>query len=311
VLPRQSSALADAEDSTRDRRSRAEEPLISVIVPTKDRPAALARCLRALSAQTVADALEVIVVDDGSLAAEEVSDIVALHRPARLIRRAGGGPAAARNAGVEHARGAVLCFTDDDCTPHQEWAERLAEALQGVADAAAGTTLSGGGVLAEASEIVAYAPAAVRSGDEGNLSFAPSNNLACTRTVFESIQFDGSYPNAAGEDRDWCARLIAAGFVLRLEPNARVVHYQELTLGGFLRQQFRYGKGAYRFRRRSGGQRRLESPSFYTELLRRGFKESFNVGLLVGAAQLATAAGFAFASADARRNRRSVTERAA
>jgi GT2 family glycosyltransferase len=213
--------------------------------------------------------------------------------------------------GVQHARGSVLCFTDDDCTPHQEWAERLAEALERGADAAAGITLSGGGALAEASEIVAHAPAAARSGAEGNLPFAPSNNLACTRTVFESIQFDESYPSAAGEDREWCARLIAAGYVLRLQPNARVVHHQKLTLGRFLRQQFRYGKGAYRFRRRSGEHRRLESPGFYTELLRRGFTESFNVGLLVSVAQVATAAGFAFAWGDARRNRRSVTESAA
>jgi glycosyltransferase involved in cell wall biosynthesis len=282
--------------------SRGEPPLISVIVPTRDRPVALARCLGALSTQTVADALEVIVVDDGSRAADEVSEVVALHRRARLIQRAGGGPAAARNSGAQHARGSVLCFTDDDCAPHREWAERLAEALGRGADAAAGITLSGGGALGEASEIVAHAPAAVRAGNEKKLTFAPSNNIACTRTVFESIRFDESYPSAAGEDREWCARLSAAGYVLRLEPDARVVHHQELTLGRFLRQQFRYGQGAYRFRRRSSQRRPLESRSFYTALLRRGFTESFNVGSLVSAAQLATAAGFAFAWAEQRRN---------
>ena len=270
-------------------------------MPTRDRPAALGRCLGALSAQTVAQALEVIVVDDGSVAAEEVSDVVRLHPPARLIRLPGGGPAAARNVGVQHARGSVLCFTDDDCTPHQEWAERLAEALGRGADAAAGITLSGGGALAEASEIVAHAPAAARPEDEGTLPFAPSNNLACTRRVFESVQFDESYPNAAGEDREWCARVIAAGYVLRLAPNAHVVHRQDLTLAGFVRQQFRYGQGAYRFRRRSGDLRPLESRSFYAALLRRSFTESIGVGVLVSAAQLATAAGFALAWAEQRR----------
>jgi glycosyltransferase involved in cell wall biosynthesis len=295
--------LADAIESSRDRPARrGEQPLISVIVPTRDRPAALARCLGALSAQTVAGTLEVIVVDDGSRAAEEVRQVVALHRRARLIQRAGGGPAAARNVGVQHARGAVLCFTDDDCAPHREWAERLAEALERGADAAAGITLNGGGALGEASEIVARAPAAVRAGDEGKLTFAPSNNIACTRTVFESIQFDESYPSAAGEDREWCARLTAAGYVLLLEPGAGVVHHQDLTPGGFLRQQFRYGQGAYRFRRRGSERRPLEPRSFYTALLRRAFTEGFNVGLLVSAAQLATAAGFALEWAEQRRN---------
>jgi glycosyltransferase involved in cell wall biosynthesis len=302
-MQRPSSALADLAESSRDRPARRDEqPLISVIVPTRDRPAALARCLGALSAQTVDGALEVIVVDDGSRAAEEVREVVARHRRARLIQRAGGGPAAARNAGAQHARGAVLCFTDDDCAPHREWAERLAQVLDRGADAAAGFTLSGGGALGEASEIVAHAPAAVLAGDEEKLTFAPSNNIACTRTMFESIQFDESYPSAAGEDREWCARLTAAGYVLRLEPDARVVHHQDLTLGGFLRQQFRYGQGAYRFRRRSDQRRPLESRSFYTSLLRRAFAESFSVGVLVSAAQLVTAAGFAVAWAEQRRN---------
>jgi glycosyltransferase involved in cell wall biosynthesis len=302
-MRRPSSALPDATEFSRDRPvSQGEPPLISVIVPTRDRPTALARCLGALSTQTVAGALEVIVVDDGSCAAEDVSEVVSLHRRARLIQRGGDGPAAARNAGARDARGAVFCFTDDDCLPHQEWAERLAAALERGADAAAGITINGGGALGAASEVVAHAPAATPAGDEGRLTFAPSNNIACKRTVFDSIQFDESYPSAAGEDREWCARLTGAGYILRLEPTARVVHHQDLTLSRFLRQQFRYGQGAYRFRRRSGQRRPLESRSFYTALLRRAFSESFNVGLLVSAAQLATAAGFALEWAEQRRD---------
>jgi glycosyltransferase involved in cell wall biosynthesis len=276
--------------------SRAEPPRISVIVPTRDRPQALACCLEALAAQTVADTLEVIVVDDGSVAVGEIREIVALHRRARVTRGAGAGPAAARNAGVQHARGELLCFTDDDCVPDEEWAEQLAAALDRGADAVAGRTLSGGGALGEASEIVAHAPAAA-AGHDGSLLFAPSNNLACKRTVFEAIQFDESYPTAAGEDRDWCARLLAAGYVLRLEDKARVVHHQDLTLARFLRQQFRYGEGAYRYRRGSGERRQLEPPSFYTTLLRGAFAESFTVGFLVSVAQLATTAGFALSGA--------------
>jgi GT2 family glycosyltransferase len=299
-----SAAPSTLERSTR----RSEQPLISVIVPTRDRPAALRRCLEALSAQTVSDVLEIIVVDDGSLAVGEVVDLVALHTRARLIRGAGGGPAAARNAGVQHAQGTMLCFTDDDCAPRRDWAERLVEALQRGADAAAGTTMSGGGALADASEIAAHAPAAVRVGDGDGLPFAPSNNLACTRTVFDAIQFDESYPGAAGEDREWCARLRSAGYVLCPEPTARVVHHQELTLRRFLRQQFGYGSGAYRFRRSGGERRRLEPPSFYTALLRTGFRHSFGAGALVTVAQLATAAGYAVAWAEQRSERRSVTD---
>jgi glycosyltransferase involved in cell wall biosynthesis len=291
-MPRPQSQLSDAAESSRERTARRpEQPLISVVVPTRDRPAALRRCLDALAAQTVTDRLEVIVVDDSSLAVGEVDEVVRLHKHARLVRGDGGGPAAARNAGARIARAAVACFTDDDCVPHRDWAERLAEALRRGAGAAAGVTLSAGGALANASEIVAHAPAGVHGEAEAGLSFAPSNNLACTRPIWESIPFDESYPDAAGEDRDWCARLTAAGHVLRPVPNAFVVHRQDLTLRRFLRQQFRYGQGAYRFHRR-GARRPLEPPAFYAALIRSAFRHSFSVGLLVAAAQLATAAGF-------------------
>jgi glycosyltransferase involved in cell wall biosynthesis len=287
-------------------RDSTDEPFISVVVPTRNRPLALNRCLDALAAQTVADRLEVIVVDDGSLAEEEVASIIARHRRARLIRRGSGGPAAARNAGALDASGAFLCFTDDDCEPQRDWVENLVNRLHQGADAAAGTTLSRGGVLAAASEITAHAPAAVRPSGGSDLAFAPSNNLACTKAAFEATPFDESYPDAAGEDREWCARLTAAGYVLHAEPKAQIIHHQELTFGRFLRQQARYGRGAFRFRR-IGERRPLEPAGFYKALLRRAFADSFSVGLLVCLAQAATAAGFVHAWAVERWSRPGLT----
>jgi glycosyltransferase involved in cell wall biosynthesis len=263
---------------------RADHPRISVVVPTRDRPAPLARCLDALSVQTVRDRLELIVVDDGSVAADEVAAVVARHTRARLIRMGGGGPAAARNAGAQAARGSFLCFTDDDCLPEVDWAEKLTVAIREGADAVAGRTLSTRGVLADASEVISGAPVAAEP-------FAPSNNFACTKAVFEAVPFDESYRRAAAEDRDWCARLVAAGHTLRSEPSARVLHRPQLTLSSFLRRQVRYGQGAYRFR--SNACRRLEPIWFYVALVRRGFARSFAVGVLVSLAQFATAFGWA------------------
>jgi GT2 family glycosyltransferase len=251
--------------------------------------------LDALGAQTLSDQLEVIVVDDGSHARDEVSNVVARHPRARLIRGEGGGPAAARNAGARDAAGAFLCFADDDCAPEPDWVEHLVERLRRDADVVAGMTLSGGGVLAAASEIVARAPAYVPPPAGSDLAFAPSNNVACTKAAFDATPFDEAYPDAAGEDREWCARLAAAGYALRSEPGARLVHNQDLTLGRFLRQQMRYGVGAFRFRRRSGERRPLESQRFYSALLRRGFAEGVSVGVFVVVAQVATAAGFVHA----------------
>ena len=260
----------------------ASDPLISVIVPTRDRPQTLRACLTALAAQTAAD-LEVVVVDDGSVAAREVAAATAGHPRVRLIRQETAGPAAARNAGARSARGRIVCFIDDDCIAESDWAENLAEAIEHGADAVAGTSLRTGGALAEAADVVSSAPAAAEV-------FAPSNNLASTRDVLDAVPFDESYPDAAGEDREWCARLRLEGYELRFEASARVLHDQRLTVRSFLHRQFRYGRGAYRFHTEM--HRPLEPMGFYFALIRRGFAHGFAVGLLVFVAQVATALGW-------------------
>jgi hypothetical protein len=58
----------------------------------------------------------------------------------------------------------------------------------------------------------------------------------------------------------------------------------------FLRQQYRYGRGAARYRA-GGADRRPGSPSFYAGLIRAAFRAGPTPGLLVTAAQAATLAG--------------------
>jgi glycosyltransferase involved in cell wall biosynthesis len=271
-------------------------PEITVVVPTRDRPAALDACLAALDQQTAIDRLEIVVVDDGSSAADVVERVVAAHPSARLVRHPAEGPATARNAGARAARGTIICFTDDDCVPEREWAERMAAAIERGADAAAGTTLPGAGALAVAAELIATAPAAAEP-------FAPSNNLACARQLIEAVPFDTAYPHAAGEDRDWCARISAAGYRLDFESAARLHHHQALTVRSFLGRQLRYGDAAYRFRSRHAGGRPAP-PGFYAALLQRAFARGFAVGAVVAVAQIATAVGFTRAWLTARRGAR-------
>jgi glycosyltransferase involved in cell wall biosynthesis len=267
--------------------------LISVVVPTRDRPGQLERCLVALDGQTARDYLEIIVVDDGSANRAAIEEVVSGRPHVRLVRRAGAGPAAARNSGVQAARGAYICFTDDDCEPRPNWAERLAGSLVDGEAAVAGVTVNGSpeNPFTEASEVISAALSSPpQNGGEG-LAFAPSNNLGCRADVLAAIPFDEAYPVAAGEDRDWCARLRAAGHVLVREPEAVVVHRQQLGFGDFWKQQVRYGRGAFRFR--SGiGAGWLQRPTFYTRLVQRGFSRGVRTGLLVGVAQVATASGF-------------------
>jgi hypothetical protein len=81
------------------------------------------------------------------------------------------------------------------------------------------------------------------------------------------------------------------GLAIVLVADAVVDHRPNLSLRGFVRQHVRYGRGSLRFRARY--QRPLGSPSFYRDLVQRGFRAGPAVGVLVLVAQAAAALGVA------------------
>ena len=273
-------------------------PAISVVVATRDRPAALERCLMALAWQH-APSLELVVVDDGS---EDPSAVVAAvagalrdaaHPPSvQIVRGAGRGPAAARNLGAQAATGAVVLFTDDDCVAGPLWAQTLAHACP-EGGAAAGVTVAdpAAGRAAAASQLLTHTlQLASLDAHADALGFAPTCNLACRPDVLRELPFDESFPLAAGEDRDWCSRLADAGVALRFVPDAQVEHHPSMGLGGLLRQQLRYGRGAVRFRAAGSG-RRLSAGPFYGKLAIAAVKAGPATVVLVALAQAAVATG--------------------
>jgi glycosyltransferase involved in cell wall biosynthesis len=264
--------------------------VISVVVPTRDRPQALARCLAALARQD-APSLEVVVVDDGDCAVAP---------GAVIVRADGAGPAAARNLGARAAVGDIICFTDDDCEPARDWAQRLADACRRGHGAAAGTTIAGrsAGRAAGASQLLTNAlMLASLDASRGELRFAPTCNLACRAETLRALPFDESFARAAGEDRDWCARLVAGGAALRYVPDAVVTHHPQLGVGRLLRQQLRYGRGAVEFRDAGGT---LAGADFYRRLAHETLRAGPSTAALVALAQAAVAAGAALALAEQR-----------
>lgn len=88
-------------------------PRVTVVVPTRDRREALARALAGVDTQAYRD-FELIVVDDAS--ADRTEEWVREHRPDALLlaHPSPRGAAAARNLGVERARGELVALLDDD-----------------------------------------------------------------------------------------------------------------------------------------------------------------------------------------------------
>lgn len=102
---------------------------MTVIIPHFNDAARLRLCLDALAGQTIArERFEVIVVDNGSktppVAVVEEYDFAILEHESRP------GSYAARNRGLERARGEIFAFTDADCIPERDWLESAERRLE-------------------------------------------------------------------------------------------------------------------------------------------------------------------------------------
>ncbi len=96
-----------------DSRSAAPAVLVSVIIPAYNAGPYVGEAVASVLAQQVAD-LEVIVVDDAST--DDTAQVVSAITDPRvhLVRMAKGGVGAARNKGMELARGQFIAFLDAD-----------------------------------------------------------------------------------------------------------------------------------------------------------------------------------------------------
>jgi GT2 family glycosyltransferase len=253
-------------------------PLCSVIVPTHRRPAQLAACLESLAALDYpADRYEVVVVDDGGdtplhALAERLNGRLAT----TWLEQKRQGPAAARNHGAARARGELLAFTDDDCRPTSGWLRRLAEEHTRASQRILGGHTRNALVanpFSTTSQLIIDAGYDWHNRDRDDARFLTSNNLAVPAAGFRTIGgFDTAF--VTSEDRDLCDRWVASGRRMHYLPDAVVEHAHDLTLLGFCRQHFGYGRGARRFHlahaRRTGRRIRLE-PRFYLGLHGRGW----------------------------------------
>lgn len=110
-----------------------QRPLVSVVVRSFNRVPSLCTLVEALLRQDWAD-LEIVIVEQSTAApAGAAARLAELARDPRvvLLRRAPLGGAAARNVGVQQARGEILLFIDDDDLPADErWVSSHVRALE-------------------------------------------------------------------------------------------------------------------------------------------------------------------------------------
>ena len=280
-------------------------PRFSIVIPSYDRPESIRECVSSLTAlEYPADRFEVIVVDDGSPAPiapvlEEIPRRFAL----RIVRRMRGGPAAARNSGLEVAAGEFVAFTADDCRPRPDWLATLARRFAGDPSIGVGGRIenrAADNVYSASTEmLMRHLHEYFNALDEDARFFTPNNLTFPLAALREAGGFRPGF--VTGEDRELCDRWRSRGHRLVYAPEAVVDHFHPLGLASFCHLHYRYGRGSRRFRRaaalRGSDSAGFEPLSFYFDLVRFPLTRSRDgraltmSGLLL-VAQLANAAGY-------------------
>lgn len=103
----------------------AKTATVSVVIPVKNDDRELARCLRALSLQTIVPD-EIVVVDNGS---SDASAALARQAGARVIRCDVPGIPAASAAGYDAATAELILRLDADCLPSANWVRTIVQAF--------------------------------------------------------------------------------------------------------------------------------------------------------------------------------------
>jgi mycofactocin system glycosyltransferase len=225
---------------------------VTVVVPAHERPASLRRCLAAL------EGLDVLVVDDASTEAAAIASAAHDHHARLLRRESNGGPGAARNSGVHEVASAFVAFVDSDCVPEPGWLDMLMAHFDDPLVAAVAprvhpdvlaTSVIARYELTRSALDMGRRPELVRPG--ARLGFVPTATLVARRSVLEEHDFDERL--RVGEDVDLVWRLIDAGWLVRYEPRAAVVHETRTRPSAWLRRRFDYGTSAAALARRHPG----------------------------------------------------------
>jgi glycosyltransferase involved in cell wall biosynthesis len=271
--------------------------VFSIVVPTFRRPQALAALLAGIDAQQFPhDSMEVIIVDDSGN--DEIEPVLAQFRSRFSLTGLTTqhlGPAPARQAGIDLAKGRYLAFTDDDCIPDPAWLAELQLALEANPGCAiAGAVLNGLPRNACATASQAIFEFFVSWQAKNEVEYVGTGNVGYPAEDFRAIGgLDRNWELWGGEDRDLSRRWRASARRYLIHRPAIIRHYHPLTPRKFWNQHFRYGRGAARFVRSST----LQPSGFYLGLVTYGFRggdRGFSplTGSLVLVSQAATVCGF-------------------
>jgi glycosyltransferase involved in cell wall biosynthesis len=222
---------------------------LSIVIPTYNRKTRLARVLSALEVQDVdLGEMEVVIVDDGST--DGSADWLAAQRlrfDCRVIRLTNGGPARARNAGVDAAAGELVLFLDDDVEPTPSLVSEHLRTHARESDLVVLGPLAS--LPSYAQPWVAWEQAKIEAQydamQRGELvptfrQFWTGNASLARRHLIAAGGFNPSF--LRGEDVELGQRLARLGLKFRFNARARGLHHAERSLDSWENAHASYGR---------------------------------------------------------------------
>jgi glycosyltransferase involved in cell wall biosynthesis len=228
-----------------------EHPLVSIIIPTRDRASCLQKCIEGIFGKTDYRNYEVIVLDNESHEAETLEFLAELEKREWVrVERIEGTFNYSRlnNRGVELSRGSFVALLNNDVEViNDDWlSEMVSRAMQPeVAMVGArlwypNGTIQHGGVILGAGGIAGHAYIGLRRGEPGyfaranlaqNVSAVTAACAVVRREVY--LQLGGLDEKLAVtfNDIDFCLRLREAGYWIVWTPHADLIHHESSSRG--------------------------------------------------------------------------------
>jgi len=225
-------------------RQKHSSPIMSVVIPTYNRAQTLQKCLRALAVQELpCGTFEIVVVDDGS--SDNTPEIVQQARSPfeiHYVRQENSGPAAARNRGIDNARGELILILNDDAIVckdlvaghylvHRKKCECKQLAVLGTREYRIQDKLRVLNFLYD------QVPLSMRvyGLQEGFLPapYFVTFNVSFLKSDFVAVGgFDEDFRSAIGEDSEFGTRWQNTGGSILFSPDLRAYHDHDVTVDG-------------------------------------------------------------------------------
>jgi GT2 family glycosyltransferase len=224
-------------------------PLVSIIIPTRDKVKLLRRCIRSIRQKSTYNHYEIIVVDNCStksetarylaeMSADPSFRVLSFNEPFNYSRL--------NNVAAKEARGDFLLFLNNDTEViSPDWLEEMLGHAQRPEVGAVGAkllfpngTIQHGGVIVGLGGVAGHAFYGMRGSEQGYMGLATVTRnctavtaacLMTRRSIFEEVGGFDEKLDVAYNDVDFCLKMIQRGYYIVYTPHAVLRHYESAS----------------------------------------------------------------------------------